>query len=38
MPCIGFRTKLPTNEDLKKIISDIMAEDSIEVKHFESHA
>ena len=37
MPIVGFRTRMPNNEELKKIIFDIMAEDKITVETFESH-
>jgi tRNA(Glu) U13 pseudouridine synthase TruD len=37
MPIVGFRTRMPKNEELKKIILDIMAEDKITEETFEKH-
>jgi hypothetical protein len=31
MPVVGFRTRMPNNEDLQKTILDIMAEDGIDM-------
>jgi tRNA(Glu) U13 pseudouridine synthase TruD len=37
MPIVGYRTRMPNNEELKKIILDIMAEDKITEETFEKH-
>ena len=37
MPICGYKTRMPNNEDLKKIIFDIMAEDKITMETFEGH-
>lgn len=37
MPICGYKTRLPANEDLKKIILDIMAEDKITTETYEQH-
>jgi hypothetical protein len=29
MPIVGYKTRMPNNEELRKIILDIMAEDKI---------
>lgn len=34
-PIVGFRSRLPENEELKKIMFDVMAEDGITMDHFE---
>ena len=35
MPLFGFKTRMPNNEDLKKIIIGIMAEDDITLETFQ---
>jgi tRNA(Glu) U13 pseudouridine synthase TruD len=37
MPIVGYKTRMPNNEELKKIILDIMAEDKITPEVFERH-
>jgi hypothetical protein len=37
MPIVGYRTRMPNNEELRKIILDIMAEDKITEETFEKH-
>ena len=37
MPIVGFKTRMPNNEELKQIILGIMAEDKITEETFEKH-
>ncbi len=37
MPIVGYKTRMPNNQELKKIILDIMAEDKITEETFERH-
>lgn len=34
MPMVGYETRMPVNEDLCKIINEIMAKDGITSDHF----
>ena len=38
MPLVGYKTKLPTNEDLNKIMNSYMEEDGINMGHYENQA
>ena len=37
MPIVGYRTRMPNNDELRKIILDIMAEDNVTEATFERH-
>lgn len=37
MPIVGYRTRMPKNEELRNIILGIMAEDKITEETFEKH-
>ena len=37
MPIVGYRTRMPKNEELKQLILSIMAEDKITEETFEKH-
>ena len=38
LPIIGYKTRMPANAEMCKIITDIMAEDKITFEIFERHA
>ncbi len=38
MPLVGYRTKLPPNAELQKIINDIMEEDQMSFNNFDQQA
>ena len=35
MPLVGYKTRMPANEELKELILGIMAEDSITVENYQ---
>lgn len=38
MPLVGYKTQLPQNEDLQKMMIGIMSQDEITMTHFENQA